>query len=268
MADTIIKADNLSKVFYSKKGDVVAISDLTLTVSRGEIMSIVGASGCGKSTLLNIVAGFSPPTSGHVLFEDRIIDRVQTRCGMIFQSYALFPWMTVIENITFGPKLNSVPKKIRQKQAQSWISMVGLEGFESSFPDELSGGMKQRVALCRALANNPDVLLCDEPFAALDAMTRQVMQQELLQIVRRSGKTVLFVTHSIDEALILGDRAVVMSARPGRIKAVYDIDLPSSRGVDIQLTDRFLELKRMIWKQVEEEVMSSIDNTSVGKHKK
>ncbi len=178
---------------------------------------------------------------------------------MIFQNYALFPWMTVLDNVGFGPRLKGVSRRERRAQARHWISLVGLEGFEDAYPGELSGGMQQRVALSRALANDPEVLLCDEPFAALDAMTRQILQQELLRVVAETGKTVLFITHSIDEALILSDRLVVMSARPGRVKAdAIDNDLPRPRSMDVQLTDRFLELKREVWDLVQEEVMGSM----------
>jgi len=167
--------------------------------------------------------------------------------------------LTVRGNVEFGPKVNGISKKDRKKLSEEYIEMAGLTEFADSFPGELSGGMRQRVALCRALANKPDILLCDEPFAALDAMTRQVMQQELLNIVSRSGQTVFFITHSIDEALILSDRVVVMSARPGQVKAVYDIELSRPRKIDVQLTDEYLKIKRKIWNLVEEEVKASMN---------
>jgi NitT/TauT family transport system ATP-binding protein len=255
----LIRLDRVTKVFPSRKGDLEAVRDFSLDVRKGEIVSLVGASGCGKTTVLNMVAGFTAPSSGAVFLEGEPILRVEPRCGMIFQSYALFPWLTVRKNVEFGPKINGISKRIRKEQAQRYIDMVGLSGFEDSYPGELSGGMRQRVALCRALVNRPDVLLCDEPFAALDAMTRQVMQQELLHIVSQSGQTVLFITHSIDEALILSDRVAVMSARPGRVRGVYDIDLPRPRKIEIQLTDDYLRIKRNIWGMVEEEVRASMN---------
>ena len=258
MSRALIQLANVSKVFGTRKGEIVAVSDFSYEINKGEIVTLVGASGCGKTTLLNMVAGFLAPTSGTISLDGAPIAGVEPRCGMIFQSYALFPWLTVRKNVELGPRLNGVPKKIRRDEAQQFIEMVGLEGFEDSYPGELSGGMRQRVALCRVLANKPDILLCDEPFAALDAMTRQVMQQELLRIVGESGQTVLFITHSIDEALILSDKVVVMSARPGRVKEVYEVDLPHPRKVEVQLTDRYLELKRSIWDIVEEEVMASM----------
>jgi NitT/TauT family transport system ATP-binding protein len=258
MSRALIQLENVSKVFGTRKGEIVAVSEFSYEIHKGEIVTLVGASGCGKTTLLNMVAGFLAPTSGTISLDGAPITGVEPRCGMIFQSYALFPWLTVRKNVELGPRLNGVPKKIRRDEAQQFIEMVGLEGFEDSYPGELSGGMRQRVALCRVLANKPDILLCDEPFAALDAMTRQVMQQELLRIVGESGQTVLFITHSIDEALILSDKVVVMSARPGRVKEVYEVDLPHPRKVEVQLTDRYLELKRSIWDIVEEEVMASM----------
>lgn len=259
MSETLIRLDSLTKTFCTRKGDIEAVRNFSLDVRRGEVIALVGASGCGKTTVLNMVAGFMSPTSGTVLLDEAPIARVEPRCGMIFQSYALFPWLTVQKNVEFGPKINRVAKRIRREESRKYIEMVGLEGFEHAYPGELSGGMRQRVALCRVLANKPDILLCDEPFAALDAMTRQVMQQELLQIVGRSGQTVLFITHSIDEALILSDRVVVMSARPGQVKDIYAIDLPHPRKVDVQLTDEYLGLKRKIWSMVEEEVRASMN---------
>jgi NitT/TauT family transport system ATP-binding protein len=258
MSAPLIHLENVTRVFTTGKGDVLAVRDFSLTIKKGEVLTLVGASGCGKTTVVNMVAGFLRPTSGRVLLAGLPITGIEPRCGMIFQSYALFPWLTVRENVEFGPRVNGVPKKLRRREAQKQIEMVGLEGFEDSYPGELSGGMRQRVALSRALANNPDVLLCDEPFAALDAMTRQVMQQELLRIVGDSGQTVLFITHSIDEALILSDRVVVMSARPGQVKASCEIDLPHPRKVDVQLTEEYLSLKRKIWGMVEEEVTASM----------
>jgi NitT/TauT family transport system ATP-binding protein len=254
----LIRARRLQVRFATRKGALTALEDFDLEVASGEVVCIVGASGCGKSTFLNVMAGFLRPTGGEVLLEGEPIRGVDPRCGMIFQSYALFPWMTVADNVAFGPRLQGASRKRRHAKAARWIEVVGLDGFEHAYPGELSGGMQQRVALARALANDPEVLLCDEPFAALDAMTRQVLQQELLRVVADSGKTVLFITHSIDEALILSDRLVVMSARPGRVKAVYQNDLPRPRGMDVQITDRFLELKREVWDLVQEEVMGSM----------
>jgi NitT/TauT family transport system ATP-binding protein len=258
MSEPIIQVRDLSMLFTTRKGPLTALESFNLEVQPGEVVCIVGASGCGKSTFLNIMAGFLPPTGGEVLLEGQAVRGVEPSCGMIFQNYALFPWMTVLDNVGFGPRLKGMSRMAWREKARRWIALVGLEGFEQSYPGELSGGMQQRVALCRALANDPEVLLCDEPFAALDAMTRQILQQELLRVVAETGKTVLFITHSIDEALVLSDRLVVMSARPGRVKAIYRNDLPRPRTMAVQLTDRFLELKREVWDLVQEEVMGSM----------
>jgi NitT/TauT family transport system ATP-binding protein len=258
MSEPIIQASGVNMTFSTRKGPLTALEDFDLEVQSGEVVCVVGASGCGKSTFLNIMAGFLRPSNGEVLLDGQPIHGVEPRCGMIFQNYALFPWMTVLDNVGFGPRLKGMSRKQRLERARHWIALVGLEGFEQAYPGELSGGMQQRVALSRALANDPEVLLCDEPFAALDAMTRQILQQELLRVVAETGKTVLFITHSIDEALILSDRLVVMSARPGRVKISYRNDLPRPRSMDVQLTDRFLELKREVWDLVQEEVMGSM----------
>ena len=258
MSEPIIQARGLNMTFTTRKGRLSALEDFNLEVQAGEVLCIVGASGCGKSTFLNLLAGFLHPSSGEVLLDGQPIRGVEPRCGMIFQNYALFPWMTVLDNVAFGPRLKGVSRRERRAGARHWISLVGLEGFEQAYPGELSGGMQQRVALSRVLANDPEVLLCDEPFAALDAMTRQILQQELLRVVAETDKTVVFITHSIDEALILSDRLIVMSARPGRVKASYRNDLPRPRSMDVQLTDRFLELKREVWNLVQEEVMGSM----------
>jgi NitT/TauT family transport system ATP-binding protein len=260
VSETVIQAREIAMRFAGREGGLLALEDFSLAVRRGEVVCLVGASGCGKSTFLNIVAGFLAPTAGQVLLHEEPIRGVEPRCGMIFQDYALFPWMTVLENIAFGPKLRGASRRERLQRAAHWVRVVGLEGFERAYPGALSGGMQQRVALSRALANEPEVLLCDEPFAALDAMTRQILQQELLRVVEETGTTVVFITHSIDEALILSDRLVVMSARPGRVKAVYDNDLPQPRTLEVQLTDRFLELKREVWDLVQEEVVGSMQS--------
>jgi len=250
---TLLNARAVTKRF----GDVVALEGLDLTLEKGEFVVLVGASGCGKSTLLNLFAGFERPTTGEVTLHDRVIDGVDPRCGMVFQDYALFPWLTVRGNIGFGPKLRGA---LDEDRVQALIDTVGISGFGDHYPAQLSGGMKQRVALARTLANGPEVLLCDEPFAALDAMTRQVLQEELARIARDEEKTVLFITHSIDEALLLGDRIVVMTARPGRVKQEMANDLPRPRTADLELTQRYIELKASIWQSVREEVLTADGN--------
>ena len=246
----MIEARGVTKAF----GETVALDGMDLSVSEGEFLVIVGASGCGKSTLLNLFAGFEQPTSGEVLLMGEPITGVEPRCGMVFQNYALFEWLTVRGNIGFGPKLRGALDPARVEQL---IETVGIAGFGDHYPAELSGGMKQRVALARTLANDPAVLLCDEPFAALDAMTRQVLQEELARVASEEKKTVVFITHSIDEALLLGDRIVVMTARPGRVKAELRNDLPHPRTAALELTPRYVELKSEIWESVREEVLAN-----------
>jgi NitT/TauT family transport system ATP-binding protein len=251
----VLTADNVTKIFGVGRGKtVVAVKNLSLEVREGEFLCLLGASGCGKSTMINMFAGFTHPTSGRVLLHGQPITGIEPRCGMVFQSYALFPWKTVRANIEFGLKMQRRPKAERGRIADGFIKMVKLTGFEDHYPAELSGGMQQRVTLARILAANPEVLLMDEPFAALDAMTRQVMQEELLAIHETSKKTTVFITHNIDEALTLADRIVVLSARPGRVKAEIENRLPRPRRVATQLTPEYLASKAKVWGYVEEEI--------------
>jgi NitT/TauT family transport system ATP-binding protein len=251
----ILSAERVTKEFLAGSGQgLIAVQDLSLEIEEGEFLCLIGASGCGKSTLLNMFAGFIQPTLGQVLLRGAPITRIEPRCGMVFQSYALFPWKTVRGNVEFGPKMKGLPAAERRSIADRFIELVKLRGFEDRYPTELSGGMQQRVTLARVLTADPEVLLMDEPFAALDALTRQVMQEELLRIHERARKTTVFITHNIDEALILADRIVVMSARPGRVKAVLANTLSRPRQVSIQLSPEFALLKAQIWQHVEEEV--------------
>lgn len=249
----------VTKTFSGKRGEVVALKDLSLDVQEGEFLVIVGASGCGKTTLINLMAGFDAPTDGRILLDGKPVTGITPECGMIFQQYALFPWKTVQDNIEFGLKMKRMPKAERKERAAKYIDIVGLKGFEKSYPHHLSGGMKQRVSIARSLANDPAVLLLDEPFAALDAMTRQVLQEQLVRIYEKHRKTIVFITHSIDEALLLSSRIVVMTARPGRIAQEIVNDLPHPRNADVQLSDRYIELKRTIWNSVQAEVLKSME---------
>jgi NitT/TauT family transport system ATP-binding protein len=259
----ILTAERVTKTFSARGSqDVVAVRDLSLDVKESEFLCLIGASGCGKSTMLNMFAGFIQPTAGRVLLRGEPITRIEPRCGMVFQSYALFPWKTVRANVEFGLKMKGVPSATRRRTAQRFIEMVKLQGFEHHYPIELSGGMQQRVTLARILAADPEVLLMDEPFAALDAMTRQVMQEELLHIHEESRKTTVFITHNIDEALILADRIVVMSARPGRVKAELANTLPRPRRVTVQLSPHYGRPKSEIWGHVEEEVRRHVESTA------
>ena len=255
MAEPILSARGVAKRFAVGRGpELTAIEGFSLDVREGELVCLLGASGCGKSTMLNLFAGFMRPSAGQLLLRGRPIAGIEPRCGVVFQSYALFPWKTVRGNVEFGPKMRGLARAERRRIAARYIELVKLEGFEDHYPAELSGGMQQRVTLARILAADPEVLLMDEPFAALDAMTRQVMQEELLRLHAESRKTIVFVTHSIDEALILADRIVVMSARPGRVKSVLTNRLATPRRVAVQLSPDFAALKAEIWSQVEEEV--------------
>ena len=253
----ILSAHHVSKTYDTgQHGGTVAIRDLSMDVEEGEFVCLLGASGCDKSTMLSLFAGFLQPSTGQVMLRGVPITGIEPRCGVVFQSYALFPWKTVRGNVEFGLKMQGKPAAQRRIRAQYFIDLVKLTGFEDRYPTELSGGMQQRVTLARILAADPEVLLMDEPFAALDAMTRQIMQAELLRIHAGSGKTTVFITHSIDEALILSDRIVVMSARPGRIKVTVLNPLPRPRHVEMQLTPEYIALKTAVWKLVESELQA------------
>jgi len=229
-ASAIIEIDRVSQVFQtSARKDHLALSDISLTIEEGAFVSILGPSGCGKSTLLYIVGGFVSPTSGAAKMKGQAITGPGPDRGPVFQEFALFPWKTVLGNVMYGPRQQGVPAAEADAQSRALIEMVGLKGYENFYPKELSGGMKQRVALARTLAYHPEVLLMDEPFGALDAHTRTRLQNDLLNIWERDRKTVLFVTHSVDEAVFLSDKVVMMSRSPGRIREVIDIDLPRPR---------------------------------------
>src|SRR4029077_5077265 len=229
-ATGMIQIDHVSQVFQtSARQEHVALSDISLTVTNGAFVSILGPSGCGKSTLLYIVGGFVRPTKGSARMKGKAITGPGPDRGPVFQEFALFPWKSVLGNVMYGPRQQGVKHGEAEAQACALLEMVGLRGFEHFYPKELSGGMKQRVALARTLAYHPAVLLMDEPFGALDAHTRTRLQNDLLNIWERDRKTVLFVTHSVDEAVFLSDKVVVMTRSPGRIKTVIDIDLPRPR---------------------------------------
>jgi len=251
-----IQARNVNLTFRPpNRAPVRALGDFDIDVGEGEFVSIVGPSGCGKSTFLNILLGLIKPDSGELLMHGKKISGPGTDRAMVFQEFGLLPWRTVQHNIELGLELKKVPGAKRRAIAARLVALVGLGGFESHYPHELSGGMKQRVGLARALATDPDVLLMDEPFAALDAQTRDLMQVELLRIWREAKKTVLFVTHQIDEAIYLSDRVVVMSKRPGRAKKTFAIDLPRPREYEMRVTPQFNELKLEIWNTLKDEIV-------------
>jgi len=252
-------------VFTRRRGgSVTAVDNLDLTVRDKEFVCIVGPSGCGKSTLLRVVAGLTRPSSGEVTLDGtRVTDPGADR-GMVFQSYTLFPWLTVQGNVEFGPRLSDLPPAECASIAQRYIELVGLTGFEHAYPKELSGGMQQRAAIARALANDPEILLMDEPFGALDAQTRSLMQELLLKIWEQTHKTVLFVTHDIEEAVLLADRVYVMTARPGRIKREMKISLPRPRTVGVLDSEEFLRLRREVHQSIREESLKVLAATQEG----
>lgn len=238
-----------------------ALADINLDIRAGEFLAVVGPSGCGKSTLLDLLAGLERPSEGEILIDGGAVVGPGLDRAIVFQQYALFPWRTARANVEFGLEAmgrTRYAKAERRSRAQQYLSLVGLEGFEDRYPHELSGGMKQRVAIARSLAYEPDVLLLDEPFAALDAQTRESLQDELLGIWRHTGKTIVFITHGIDEAVYLGQRVAVMTARPGRIKAIVEVpDLGPSDDEDVRSHPDFVSYRHEIWKLLRQETTSS-----------
>jgi NitT/TauT family transport system ATP-binding protein len=222
-----LRLRNVTKIFEAENGEREALEAINLVVKPAEFLCIVGPSGCGKTTLLRMIAGLDYPSSGEIILDGKRVTGPSPDRGMVFQEFSLFPWKTVLKNVEFGLEILEVPE--RRQIAEEYIELVGLQGFEQSYPYELSGGMKQRVAIARALATNPSILLMDEPFGSVDAQTRNILQEELLEIWARTKKTILFVTHSVDEAVYLGDRILVMSTRPGRIIECMQVTLPRPR---------------------------------------
>ncbi len=248
-----ISFNGVAKVYVDARtgAHVPALERVEMTIRAGEFVCIVGPSGCGKSTLLNCLAGLISPSEGQILVDGALVTGPGRDRGMVFQEYGLFPWFTVEENIQFGPKMRGLPPPELAEVSARYVKLVGLAGWEQRFPSELSGGMKQRVGIARALANEPDVLLMDEPFGALDALTRDRMQEELLNIWQADRKTCVFVTHSIPEAVFLADRIVVMSARPGRIKAIVPVEIPRRRD---RSSSEFSQIYRSIDAMLRDEV--------------
>lgn len=250
----ILSIQNLRKSFPKEGGQMIAIQDFSLDVNQGEFVCILGPSGCGKTTLLRIIAGLETLTSGEMLLNGNKITGPGSDRGMVFQEFALLPWRTVRRNVEFGLEIKKVPKEERARTTQRFIDLVGLKGFENYHPYQLSGGMKQRVGIARALANDPAVLLMDEPFGALDAQTRNLMQKELLRIWQETQKTVIFITHSVDEACYLADRIVVMTTRPGTIKDIFEVTTPRPRD---RASVEFAHLRKKILEELEREVISA-----------
>ena len=251
-----VLVEGVTKRFETREGERVALDGVSLAILENEFVCVVGPSGCGKSTLLNLVAGLEEPTSGRVLVDGLPVEGPGPERGVVFQQYALFPWLTVRGNVEFGLRLKGLGAAERAEVADRRIAEVGLSEFADAYPKELSGGMRQRVAIARAYAVDPEVLLMDEPFGALDAQTRAQLQQELLGMWSRARKTCLFITHDVEEAVILAQRVVVMSARPGRVREVVDVDIPYPRGPELRSDPRLLELKAHIWDLVYREYLA------------
>jgi len=257
---TALRIDRVSRTFPARQGNAPtrALEPTDLSVGNNDFVTILGPSGCGKSTLLRIIAGLDRPTTGRVILDGQEITGPGADRGMVFQSYTLFPWLTVRDNIAYGLRERGVSQAERGSIADGYIHRVGLTGFENHWPKQLSGGMQQRTAIARALANDPKILLLDEPFGALDNQTRALMQEMLLGIWEREQKTVLFVTHDIEEAIFLGNRVIVMSARPGRIKAEIVIDLPHPRSYKIKTTPGFISLKERLVEEIRTESLKVV----------
>lgn len=248
VAKNINRAYNVKRGNSTKATDFLALKDFNIEVRNGEFLTIVGPSGCGKSTFLDILAGLARPNSGEIYIDGKLITGPALDRGIVLQGYALFPWRTVRQNVEFGLEIKKVPKKDRKEISQKFIDLVGLNGFEDRYSYELSGGMRQRVSIARALAYDPEVLLMDEPFAAVDAQTRETLQDELLRIWEETHKTIVFITHSIEEAVFLADRVAVMTANPGTIKSIVNVDLPRPRRIgDVRTSPDFNWISHKVW---------------------
>jgi len=251
--------DHISKTYTDRKGDrTEALQDIHFAIEENEFVVVVGPSGCGKTTLLSIIAGLLGPSSGQVIIEGGRIDS-KPHTAIVFQDYALFPWRTVLKNIVYGLEEQGLKKSEQLEIAQKYIAMVGLQGFENKYPHQLSGGMKQRVSIARALATDPLLLMMDEPFSALDAQTRTLMQYEISRIWEETHKSFLYITHHIQEAVFLGDRVVVLSRRPGRILDILQIDLPRPRGEHLINKKPYLEYVDLIWRHVKDQAKEALE---------
>jgi len=245
-----ISVQHASKVYQTERARTVSLDRVSLDIARGEFITLVGPSGCGKSTMLNLIGGLLMPSSGSVLVDGRPVTGPGPERGVIFQQYALFPWLTAQQNVEFGLRVQGMGALERAERAQHYLRLVGLQDFGHALPKELSGGMKQRCAIARAYAVNPSLLLMDEPFGALDALTRVQMQDELLSTWQQERKTVVFITHDVDEAVYLASRVVVMSPRPGRISEIIEVPLPYPRNEEIRLSSAFADIRARVWRGV------------------
>ena len=252
-----IEIQGVTKNYETREGSFLALEEVNLDVEKNEFICVVGPSGCGKTTLMNIIAGLNPPSTGTVKVRGELVTGPGKGQGVVFQQYALYPWLTVEKNVEFGLRMKGVEKEKRREIAQKYIKIVGLEKFAKSYPKELSGGMKQRVAIARAYTTGPEVLLMDEPFGALDAQTRAQLQENLLNTWQQEKKTCFFITHDVEEAVLLSTKVIIMSAGPGRIREIVDVHLPYPRDQETKLTPEFNELKNQIWNKVYKEYLEN-----------
>ena len=252
-----IEIQGVTKSYETREGSFLALEEVNLDVEKNEFICVVGPSGCGKTTLMNIIAGLNPPSTGTVKVRGELVTGPGKGKGVVFQQYAHYPWLTVDKNVAFGLRMKGVEKEKRREIAQKYIKIVGLEKFAKSYPKELSGGMKQRVAIARAYTTGPEVLLMDEPFGALDAQTRAQLQENLLNTWQQEKKTCFFITHDVEEAVLLSTKVIIMSAGPGRIREIVDVHLPYPRDQETKLTPEFNELKNQIWNKVYKEYLEN-----------
>ncbi len=258
MAESAVKMAGVARRFATPNGTISALEDFNLEIAEGEFVAIVGPTGCGKSTTLGLVAGLAKPQAGTVSLFGAPVTGIDPRVGFVFQQDALFPWRNVLKNVCAGPLFRGQNKIAAETTARDWLTRVGLGAFATSFPHQLSGGMKKRVALAQTFINGPRVLLMDEPFSALDVQTRELMQQELLALWEQNKAAVLFVTHDLDEAILLADRVAVLTSRPARVKSVYKIDLPRPRVVgELRYDQRFIRIAQQLHEDLKEEVMKA-----------
>lgn len=253
----LLKLENVTKVFPREDGPFIAVQDVNLAVAPNTFVTLVGPSGCGKTTVLRMLVGLTQPTEGEIHFRNEPLRGVSSEIGYITQEHNLYPWMTLLDNVAFPLEARGIPRAERYERAQEYIRMVGLQGFERSYPDQLSGGMQKRGSIVRTLCYDPEVILMDEPFGALDAQTRMILQQDLLNLWQKRRKTIIFITHDLNEAVSLSDVVVVMKKNPGEVKAVYEIDLPRPRDVfSVQEEARFHEIFQTIWRDFKDEMRS------------
>lgn len=254
--EVAIELNNVTRRFVSPEGKVIpALQNFSMQVRRGEFVAVVGPTGCGKSTTLGLITGLAKPSAGSVRLYGQPVEDIDPRIGFVFQADAVFPWQSVLQNVAAGPIFRGMAKEAALEKARDWVRRVGLAGFEAHYPHQLSGGMRKRVALAQTFINEPEILLMDEPFSALDVQTRALMQDELLQLWAGNKASVVFVTHDIEEAIALADRVLVLTRGPATVKAVYDIDLPRPRDLsEARYSPRFIELSRAIWRDLQSEV--------------